>query len=447
MLSRQQVASPVKRIPVEILGNIFYFASRIDSFGKLHTMPSRGISHAHSPLVLLRVCQEWRQIALATPKLFTQLYILDEESINVPFIILLWLKHSKGAPLEVYINCWDKGRWNAKYGRAVETTLSQLREHLYRVTFLGCSFQLVPHLFPHGTDTSLPQLNRLELLSVPSSSVYTIGHVFAPTITTVVVSSPNYYPYGSLHFGDKLTRFSCARPGGLDQFALLKLLANHPNLEVCQVIYCQRQDVGWEALKKLYPSILLPHLRLLSIEWTCDLGNLSCILERLQTPSLECLQIQPIYATGLLPAISTSLRASSPLKLYKLILGFSCSIVDLSDFQSLLSSIPNLKDLIIYEGCWTEVAIRTLNKRHHEHICPSLIKLEFKSSKLPVYEVMKMVESRALSIDKEQKLQQFIATYVTWQDENNENMEQEVALEALCRQLEIHCPSLDVIAV
>lgn len=79
--TRLKGLSPIRRIPNEIMGMIFYHASHISDIQestlrfRSHGSWEYDISTEGAPLVLLRVCKLWRDITLGTPSFFTQIIL------------------------------------------------------------------------------------------------------------------------------------------------------------------------------------------------------------------------------------------------------------------------------------------------------------------------------------------------------------------------------------
>ncbi|KAJ7058476.1 hypothetical protein C8F01DRAFT_1232670 [Mycena amicta] len=91
------ITYPVLSLPTEITAHIFLHcvgAAR-NVGGKPEPRPSE------APLLLLRICREWRTIVLGTPALWANVSVGNELPANVHD---LWLGHAKLYPLDLYVH-------------------------------------------------------------------------------------------------------------------------------------------------------------------------------------------------------------------------------------------------------------------------------------------------------------------------------------------------------
>ncbi|KAJ7151813.1 hypothetical protein C8R43DRAFT_483258 [Mycena crocata] len=102
--AHRAILSPIRRLPPEILGEIFSFA--VDAsfhFGDISEVS--GPASNHAPWLLTRVCRHWAAVALAAPTLWSMVFLdLDglEERGAVP-MTKLCLQRSGTVPLTVKI--------------------------------------------------------------------------------------------------------------------------------------------------------------------------------------------------------------------------------------------------------------------------------------------------------------------------------------------------------
>jgi len=253
--------APVRRVPQEIMAEIFYYTSYKDISPKGRRSPSDTITSDTAPLVLFRVCRLWRRIALDTPRIFTFLLVLPKTSLSV---IPMWLKYSKTAPLEVFINV-DEKKAATIYA---ENVFEEMRSHLHRIRTLVTSFGVhLPYLFPSGTLVHLPLLQRLSLIYPSRPRDIGVGSFSAPAIQELY-SGINFPWEDHLALGDQLTVFRCNAHRVLSPRSLLRLFTQFPQLKYCDVVY-------WEDLSSRVTEaehfrihctdpILLPHLEALT---------------------------------------------------------------------------------------------------------------------------------------------------------------------------------------
>ncbi|KAJ7481190.1 hypothetical protein B0H11DRAFT_1235787 [Mycena galericulata] len=91
---------PIHVLPMEILSEIF-------SISIVPIRPDGVLSDNHDvSLYLSHVCRYWRQVALGTPRLWTQLYIPILECPTAAYIdgIKTWLGRSMQLPLSIKIS-------------------------------------------------------------------------------------------------------------------------------------------------------------------------------------------------------------------------------------------------------------------------------------------------------------------------------------------------------
>ncbi|PPQ70717.1 hypothetical protein CVT24_000834 [Panaeolus cyanescens] len=75
--SYSPILSPIRQLPPDILGEIFYHCLSIHRNPIMHS--------SEAPLLLTRVCRSWRSIAYSTPKLWSRLYIPFPYRFKRPF--------------------------------------------------------------------------------------------------------------------------------------------------------------------------------------------------------------------------------------------------------------------------------------------------------------------------------------------------------------------------
>ncbi|KIJ23299.1 hypothetical protein M422DRAFT_196108, partial [Sphaerobolus stellatus SS14] len=95
--------APIRRVPPEILGEIFIYVLHIWSlpYQETDSLPFDDITISSPPLLLFRVCRKWRRIAMYTPGLFTILPLKTRPSLNPLKVFPKWLEWSGSLPLNV----------------------------------------------------------------------------------------------------------------------------------------------------------------------------------------------------------------------------------------------------------------------------------------------------------------------------------------------------------
>ncbi|KIJ14790.1 hypothetical protein PAXINDRAFT_169467 [Paxillus involutus ATCC 200175] len=94
--------SPVQSIPIELLSEIFIFASHSPD----------GIQGAISqPITISHVCNHWRQVSLSTPSLWTTIFLALPLSKNQLTRTITWIFRSRNRPLHIHMDFRDPS-WN-----------------------------------------------------------------------------------------------------------------------------------------------------------------------------------------------------------------------------------------------------------------------------------------------------------------------------------------------
>lgn len=111
--------SPILRFPPEIMREIFLYSLLGD--GKRVDVPTSG---ARSVLTPGQVCKFWRQVSLATPKMWSIISVWTSSPQNINFQrIDTWLQRSSQTPLSIYLD---------GYSSKTKRVLSMLARHIHR---------------------------------------------------------------------------------------------------------------------------------------------------------------------------------------------------------------------------------------------------------------------------------------------------------------------------
>ncbi|KAE9407239.1 hypothetical protein BT96DRAFT_150934 [Gymnopus androsaceus JB14] len=178
LASFRNIIAPIRRIPMEILSEIFELAH----------LPNDGIFHSKHDIVLYThnfssVCAAWRKVALATPRLWSKL-CFHEGYKSKPFEskaeqVKEWINRSRGLPLDVYL-CF--------YREASSSFLEQILNYCHRIRTLDVAGYLKPYAALFNLPrSSFPQLNR---------SLFQLGTVMigtdVPNKIQAFLDAPNY---------------------------------------------------------------------------------------------------------------------------------------------------------------------------------------------------------------------------------------------------------------
>ncbi|KAJ7455283.1 hypothetical protein B0H11DRAFT_250597 [Mycena galericulata] len=95
--AHRALLSPIRRIPPEVLGEIFIHCLPKDTYIEA--------SVAHCPLLLTQISSNWRSVALATPALWTSIAANLSVTSCLPKLSLItaWITRSGSCPLSFYI--------------------------------------------------------------------------------------------------------------------------------------------------------------------------------------------------------------------------------------------------------------------------------------------------------------------------------------------------------
>ncbi|KAJ6453416.1 hypothetical protein C8R47DRAFT_1204172 [Mycena vitilis] len=165
-LPDQTRISVVSAIPPEILSEIF-----------LCCLPFRPTpSQTEAPLLLGRICANWRQIALTTPSLWREICLIEEPSRGLPSLLPVWLARARDCTLLIDIEWQDYDAWNSHLMAICEA----IRPFAHRVESL--SFDV-------------PETNLARIIgSMFARRPYTAVFVEAPRLDTVSVINDTILP-------------------------------------------------------------------------------------------------------------------------------------------------------------------------------------------------------------------------------------------------------------
>lgn len=105
----QAPVAPIKRLPPELLSEIFERCLDVENPRILFSMTARS---KEAPLLLARVCRSWRAITYSTPRLWRDIFVnvcdgrySDELRKDTLPVLQTWLAHSGSLPLNLVILC------------------------------------------------------------------------------------------------------------------------------------------------------------------------------------------------------------------------------------------------------------------------------------------------------------------------------------------------------
>ncbi|KAG9120138.1 hypothetical protein FRC07_004500, partial [Ceratobasidium sp. 392] len=284
---------PINVLPPEILCQIFSLVTS-ESLCLYDRINARNL---HPLVVIPSVCARWRRLATATPSLWSHLdineaQIYEQNENDVMHRLVLQLERAHGTPL--VLDFWgEQGRQGANSLR-LASVFQQRVDHITSVKF------------QHTSDACFRAV--LDLLS---------SHGSPRLLTTFVANTIHSYsgtprPAWPVHiFKDivdlQLVKLHAPMAPNLDELALM--LSNNRNLHTLRLedvdIHTDSFDDGGE-----YPSLNLPHLRLLDLSKTSGTG---CrLFLSLLTPGALELEVRLVvsYTMGYDGVIQALLRRS-----------------------------------------------------------------------------------------------------------------------------------------
>ena len=442
----KSLLSPIRRVPAEVLAEIFLFSSsptflNDSDDGLFSLMPSKKLSRNAAPLVLLQICKYWRDVALQTPRLFTR-FILKGAALNInPLEILsLCINSSRSLPLQIYLQ--PTTYWKLP-DSAMSSFLKNIRSTIQRVTTFVFRFgSFLPVLFPPGTHVELPALRQLALIKdfdwrviSDLSPLTVIGNVVATRVVEALIEL-DFDWSKFIRFGDSLRYIKFNISGPTPNVALHAILIRSPNLEKCEITY--RDTRPGENLLILAEHITLPHLTKFTLKYE-GLRFLGDILRHLFTPKLEELSIfcknrrHVPEDENLLPWIVEWMQNSRP-NLHKFVIAAGELEFDTDHVHDLLELLPTLQIFESIQGIWSSDAICPFDRSFYPEICPILTELRFRQSRVRLSAIMDAVLSRAIRFEGAETLpllQKLSLQYMRWCQEGGEGMSDALAVEVL----------------
>ncbi|KIJ55418.1 hypothetical protein M422DRAFT_41393 [Sphaerobolus stellatus SS14] len=273
--------APIRKLPVELMQKIFeettFCNVDLSSFDNL-PRSADNIAMYKAPLLLLRVCRQWRRIVLDMPSLFSQVIVTNPWTGHSLELLRLWLQFSESSPLEIYF----------KNRNSDISAFEVFQPHLHRIKVLYISkiWYLLPLLRPK-TVSYAPNLLYLQIDGYGhESTTRNRGTLHATNLRSFRYRGR--FPWrGLITFGNKLEQFvSEGCPGELKE--LPRLLSNNTNITT--IGFYHAGNYRGQARR---PSnfIHLSRLQVLRISWRTATG-ISELLRMIYTPTLEelCLE-------------------------------------------------------------------------------------------------------------------------------------------------------------
>lgn len=334
-MAHAALLSPFRRIPPDILQLIFVFC-----------LPSRRNAVMHvseAPVLLGRICSEWRRLSLATPEVWSSLHIVPPgmnctNSAAARFqnkreSIQMWLARSGACPLRVSF-VWFAGDTEDETklcGSLLEVLVPEC--HRWRTL----DFQVPLTMFKPFTGLTVSDVPLLEGMSLIDNKIHLDSDVVDnwPEALNFVQTSARLHTFTLAFFGggmrlpsipwSQLTALyleSNAAFFFVDSSEMLNTLSNCACLHTCTLKFPLYIIASLPAYQQLDMPITLPQLEVLCLDGNPFLHNtfhMSTILMNLTAPKLRKLDIlgrSKQAAWGVAPeplvALRTLLARSEP---------------------------------------------------------------------------------------------------------------------------------------
>ncbi|KAF7332456.1 F-box domain-containing protein [Mycena kentingensis (nom. inval.)] len=291
---------PVLTLPPEITSEIFLCLVDEDRAAAAVAHP------ANAPLLLLRVCRAWRDIALQTPRLW-RVFKLAVSSLDahrrLPRLAELmdaWFTRARSCGL--FVQLWDEGKHLLP-----SASFDVLRKHAENILELDITGFFVQKQVPDAPF----DFSRLRVLEFTPDSAGEVG-IFsaAPQLRSV---SLNAVPLDSLGLPwTQLSRFSAEQYSTINCFEALCRL-EHADICEFQIL----SEAGEDDIDDLLPTnLVLPNLIDLALQHPRSfLGVFTSLslLDRIETPSLKSCEIVGI-GDAQRDVLSSFLQQASSLK-------------------------------------------------------------------------------------------------------------------------------------
>lgn len=290
ILENRARISPVRFLPTEILQQIFKSCLPNDRYVIPHILSA--------PLLLCQICRRWRDIAQATPELWSSIDVHDWGVWTADFytaMVARWLAAARTRPLTVSVVCLQKWDWFRQYDPTQSGLFRLLASHSGR--FHDLHIQASRGYIDAFIASGSYAVKHILISVIPTSFLANSGHpltLCTPNITHVALCGKealiNLIPRATF---PQITHLTLDRPGA--EVDVMKILLDFPALVQLKI----KLFFHGESLEIVNPPpdamTLIKHqaLEILSIylsEDAVQFGNvapLARIFDSLSLPSLR----------------------------------------------------------------------------------------------------------------------------------------------------------------
>ncbi|CAA7270695.1 unnamed protein product [Cyclocybe aegerita] len=333
-----------KKLPPELVSRVFIAClpenkNNPNEAGYLDPLPlSLPIRRSSTPLLLASICEIWRQLAFATPQLWSSIFIqLKPENVQYQTkVVERWLGRSGGVPLSLHIvyREWRPGNVHATSIDSFIPIIDLLNQHSDRWQDLDLA---LPHPLISRLGRNSQAATRLNTIRVALHRDAPVGtHLFP---ITDVLPVPTVVDIMGLPFSSANVSWrsvTSVKFGWIDVGECLALFQQAPQMTSCAIEFLQDAPAGFVTLPQ---HLVHRHLHSLTID-TSSPASMGPLCYSLILPSLKELVYGPY---GRLESLhSLVARSSCPLTKLNLTLNGACTPTNLADF---LHQTPMLESL------------------------------------------------------------------------------------------------------
>ncbi|TRM64551.1 hypothetical protein BD626DRAFT_492196 [Schizophyllum amplum] len=369
------VTSPIRRLPTEVLQNVFLLA--------LPDLHNALLSPEEPPLLLTRICRPWREIALATPELWSTIHIVclpHEKDMSAAAHAAIearagaaaaWIARSGTRPLDVSIKSVGADELAGHAATYYESTETGALRPAFESTVPDALLSIIPHhrrwrqLDLATSIAELYLLTELRGLDLPMLTSFSFSEEASQPATD------NQFNPKFLAHAQGLRHLKLNFPASIQIQALLMLV--RPSLAdlhiqsmysdiasldrlFSQIVSCahlQRLNIAfssnsWDPMPvnvQGQPTVM-PQLRRVHVSGYCEPAHY--LLDRIRAPRLEAMEYGAReYTAHVIESLAAFLSRSST-SLTKL--GVTVDERTESLFGLCLQAAPMLEDLTLTEG-------------------------------------------------------------------------------------------------
>ncbi|KAJ6588782.1 hypothetical protein B0H19DRAFT_1226514 [Mycena capillaripes] len=298
--------SPVRRLPLDIIQEIFVAC--------LPTHRNCVMHASEAPVLLGRISSSWRAISLSTPRLWARLHVvvpprnpfdidsavefINKKAAERLEVTKIWLGRSGQCPLSISLHIGPENDSPPATPSALEPRSSPFLQAL--VTFaprwqhiiLTTSASMFHVNVGHLTATDVPILESITFdVLQPRWSPLPVTWDYcemlrSPRISSFSISGSSFFPDKLPLHWDQLTDLAISGPvweTSMTSEKVLQTISGCPRLRSCKLVV----NDGVSPTPLLHPTVELPFLHTLELDFGVIVFMVPQLLERLSLPELR----------------------------------------------------------------------------------------------------------------------------------------------------------------